>query len=261
MLFCFLFVLFFCVFFLCILSRTTEDLTGLVRKYLPPGTIYDTYQFYCGWCAAHSIQHQAGHQVKISQFSWLYFFLVYTFQTNHFYDVYVYIYIFIYHMFFEIYIYIYIQNYVYVMNIYIYIYIYHLYIYIYIYIIYHINICHYIFSNLKKVQDTWQCFVQVWDFSETVEFKMDKCSEMPNCQRIFPMWSVSRTQSTVPWLIVFFFLVAWNRFFFLSESFNSAQVPGQAIAHGVTAQCAQIVSSTSNVTVCWQMRYLEFAWH
>lgn len=49
----------------CILSQDTEDLTGLVRKYLPPGTIYDTYQFYCGWCSAHSIEHQAGHQVKI----------------------------------------------------------------------------------------------------------------------------------------------------------------------------------------------------
>ncbi len=36
-----------------------EDVSCLVRKYLPPGTIYDTYQFYCGWCAAHSVDHQA----------------------------------------------------------------------------------------------------------------------------------------------------------------------------------------------------------
>ena len=60
-----IFFLDFWYFLWCTMTSDTEDLTGLVRKYLPPGTIYDTYQFYCGWCSAHSIEHQAGHHVNI----------------------------------------------------------------------------------------------------------------------------------------------------------------------------------------------------
>lgn len=35
------------------LDGKCKDVSGLVRKYLPPGTYFETYQFYCGWCAAH----------------------------------------------------------------------------------------------------------------------------------------------------------------------------------------------------------------
>lgn len=49
--------------------RHTKDLSGLVRKYLPPGTIYETYQFYCGWCSAHSVEHQAScHVIQLVVF-------------------------------------------------------------------------------------------------------------------------------------------------------------------------------------------------
>lgn len=36
-----------------------QDLSRLSRKYLPPGNIYEMYQFYCGWCSAHGIEQQA----------------------------------------------------------------------------------------------------------------------------------------------------------------------------------------------------------
>lgn len=41
----------------------TKDVSGLVRKYLPPGSCFETYQFYCGWCAAHGIEKAASHLV------------------------------------------------------------------------------------------------------------------------------------------------------------------------------------------------------
>lgn len=37
----------------------SEDISQLVRKYLPPGTIFEMYQFYVGWCDAHHIERKA----------------------------------------------------------------------------------------------------------------------------------------------------------------------------------------------------------
>ena len=37
----------------------TQDLSGMVRKYLPPGTLYELFQFYSGWCDAHNVQDKA----------------------------------------------------------------------------------------------------------------------------------------------------------------------------------------------------------
>ncbi|CAK9067404.1 Uncharacterized protein SCF082_LOCUS34123 [Durusdinium trenchii] len=37
----------------------SNDLSSLVRKYLPPGTIFEMFQFYIGWCSAHNIRAQA----------------------------------------------------------------------------------------------------------------------------------------------------------------------------------------------------------
>ena len=41
------------------IKKSTEDVGKLVRKYLPPGTVWDLYQFYAAWCGAHSIPSQA----------------------------------------------------------------------------------------------------------------------------------------------------------------------------------------------------------
>ena len=41
----------------------TEDVSKLGRKYLPPGTLYEVYQFYLGWCSAHGVMEQASHLV------------------------------------------------------------------------------------------------------------------------------------------------------------------------------------------------------
>lgn len=38
-----------------------KDLSALVRKYLPPGTIFETYQFYLGWCDAHDVNSKASY--------------------------------------------------------------------------------------------------------------------------------------------------------------------------------------------------------
>lgn len=45
----------------------------MVRKYLPPGTLYELFQFYSGWCATHNVQDKA---------SWLEFHL--SKMLNHF---------------------------------------------------------------------------------------------------------------------------------------------------------------------------------
>ena len=41
------------------MSFLAKDLSALSRKYLPPGTVFETFQFYSGWCAAHNIEKQA----------------------------------------------------------------------------------------------------------------------------------------------------------------------------------------------------------
>ena len=48
----------------------TEGLSKLTRKYLPPGTLWEVYQFYCGWCSAHSVSGQASqpHQLWTKSF-------------------------------------------------------------------------------------------------------------------------------------------------------------------------------------------------
>ena len=44
-----------------VLIWPNEDVSTLVRKYLPPGTIFEMYQFYVGWCDAHHIEKKASH--------------------------------------------------------------------------------------------------------------------------------------------------------------------------------------------------------
>ena len=31
----------------------------MARKHLAPGTVFDIFQFYSGWCSVHGIEHQA----------------------------------------------------------------------------------------------------------------------------------------------------------------------------------------------------------
>lgn len=52
---------------------TTQDVSKLTRKYLPPGTVNEVHQFYCGWCSAHGITTQASHLVDV--YLIVYFFL------------------------------------------------------------------------------------------------------------------------------------------------------------------------------------------
>lgn len=39
-----------------IIELVAEDLTGLVRKYLPPGNVFEVFQFYSSWCTAHVVE-------------------------------------------------------------------------------------------------------------------------------------------------------------------------------------------------------------
>lgn len=38
-----------------------QDVSTLVRKYLPPGAVFEMYQFYVGWCDAHQIEKKASN--------------------------------------------------------------------------------------------------------------------------------------------------------------------------------------------------------
>ncbi len=42
-------------------NGTTKDVSKLTRKYLPPGTLWDIYQYYTGWCTAHGVTGQASY--------------------------------------------------------------------------------------------------------------------------------------------------------------------------------------------------------
>lgn len=48
-----------------ILQRKHKDMKCLVRKYLPPGNVYELYQFYCSWCDAHSVDACASNLATI----------------------------------------------------------------------------------------------------------------------------------------------------------------------------------------------------
>lgn len=53
------------ILFLMFFVAPAEDVSKLGRKYLPPGTLWEIFQFYTGWCSAHNVQEQASHQVWI----------------------------------------------------------------------------------------------------------------------------------------------------------------------------------------------------
>lgn len=84
-------------------------------------------------------------------------------------------------------------------------------------------------------------FLKRWNSKWTSVLKFRTASEFSQCDQCQELKA-----QFLGLLNFYFYLVLVG----LKRKLHAAQVPGQAVAHGVTAQCAETVSCTFDVTVC-----------
>jgi hypothetical protein len=84
-------------------------------------------------------------------------------------------------------------------------------------------------------------FLKRWNSKWTSVLKFRTASEFSQCDQCQELKA-----QFLGLLSFYFYLVLVG----LKRKLHTAQVPGQAVAHGVTAQCAETVSCTFDVTVC-----------